>query len=336
MYQSIIIITLLTVVYPRTCPTYTISDLHMVTLEPDHDEGKCHETHQQYASTDALIETIRNHQPVNAYIPIHTKKVFIHSGIPRKDEKQNAIILYCPGYSGPFGNARYKYNGGGVYSVSKAIASGIINTTTLTFDFPTDNLKNFNFGQTDDQYCLQLVYDYVVKKHPNRPIILFGDCRGATTILNFIASCKDWKHITAVEAVILFYPSVSLRHLSKQIAKNYLPWIPHADRLLHAFFVSIFPCYKENFTTIFDIKRCVPPQLPILICCLEDDSVVSHEEVEAIAQHLRQSDNPNIHLFTIRNPLLKHGKLTESYESAQIVNLFLKEYGFPYNSSLTH
>jgi len=316
--------------------TYTMSELGSITFEPKHKEKKCCETHQQHLSIHTVIQSLRNNQPVNACISLRNKKVLIHSGVPRKDEKSSAIIIYCPGYSGPLGNARYKYKGGGAYSVSKAISSGIINTTTMTFDFPTDSLNTFNFGQTDDQGCVKLVYNYVVKKHPNRPIILFGDCRGATTILNFIASCRNWKHIENVKAVVLFYPSLSLQHLSKQVSENYLSWMPYSNRFLHAFFLAIFPRYKANTRTILDIKNCVPPQLPILICCLKNDAIVSYKEVEILARHLKKSNNPFVHLFTIQSPLLKHGKLTESYESAQMVNLFLKQYGLPYDYSLAY
>lgn len=165
---------------------------------------------------------------------------------------------------------------------------------------------------------------------------MFGDCRGATTILNFIASCKNWKDIENIKAVILFYPSLSLKHLSKQVSETYLSWMPYSDRFLHRFFLTIFSRYKNSTHTILDVKKSVPPQLPILICCIKNDAIVSYEEVKTITRHLRKSNNPYVHLFTIQNPLLKHGKLTESYESAQMVNLFLKQYKLPYDHSLTY
>lgn len=114
MYQGIIIVISFVCITPICLlPLYTMSDLNSITFEPKHIEKSCCEAHQDHQSIHSVIQNLRNNQPINAYISLRNKKVFIHSGIPRKDENHSAIIIYCPGYSGPLGNARYKYKGGG-------------------------------------------------------------------------------------------------------------------------------------------------------------------------------------------------------------------------------
>lgn len=301
----------------------TLKKLHTLTLEP------LKKVPGHYLELPDFIDHIKTNKSVNT--PVAMPKSFSASSDGVINVNQNPIALFSRGYAGLGSRARFRGVGNGAYYALRYIDNQIINTPCITFDYP-DNRATFDFGQTIDQACFATVYHEVNKYYD--AIILAGLSRGATTILNVLASPPAGQSLDPIKAVILESPSISFKTFSKSVAKNYLRWLPHAETILYKFYKFWFPNYNSCAPTILDTAHNIKNKdLPILIAHLKQDKCVSLEDMELLRDTLKNAGMENVHLAVIDDPSphMRHARLILSPQYHQAANAFLKKYGLPHD-----
>lgn len=226
--------------------------------------------------------------------------------------------------------------GRGAYAASRYIANGAIpqNATCVTFDY-RDTRAGFNLGQETDQQALKLAVDEVARQA--HPIILFGACRGALNILNFITTQPTAEIQKNMRAVIVEAPPFSLHDVCKQHARSYLPLslAPEASgEFLYALYRAALPAHKNIESTIVQNVANIPADLPILIVHLQKDTYVSDENIQLLLQELVATGHTKVHVLALNDPTLSHATMSTAPAYARAIHAFLQLYGLPHDAQL--
>lgn len=228
--------------------------------------------------------------------------------------------------------------GRGAYKASRYIANGAIpqQATCVTFDY-RDTRTGFNLGQDVDQQSLKLVVDEVI--HQQHPMVLFGACRGALNILNFITS-QPTKYIADnIKAVILEAPPFSLKEVCKRIAQVRFPLCLAPDATgpwLYYIYRSVLPAYKDRDDAILKNIANIPKELPILIIHLHNDNVVCGENIKKLVKELVATGHTNVHVLIFNDPTLAHTTMSIAPAYSRAIHAFLKQYALPYDEPLAN
>ena len=181
----------------------------------------------------------------------------------------------------------------------------------VTFDFP-DNPETFNFGQTRDQHYLDLVYKEIIKQNRDIKITLVGICRGALTILNYLAN-KTNREVSNIKAVILDEPAnPSMKELIHPIS--------------YFFAKPFFPHYQENHPTFFDALS-FPRSIPIALGSIEGDAISSR--ANNVVKRLRNFGCSQLYNYTHNKRKHIHGLLVHDHTFVWLVNMMLYRNNLP-------
>ncbi|MFI5332896.1 MAG: alpha/beta hydrolase family protein [Candidatus Babeliales bacterium] len=228
--------------------------------------------------------------------------------------------------------------GRGAYKASRYIANGVIpqQATCVTFDY-RDTRTGFNLGQDIDQQSLKLVVDEVI--HQKHPMVLFGACRGALNILNFI-STQPTKYIADnIKAAILEAPPFSLKEVCKRLAQIRFPlyFAPGTTApLLYDVYRSVLPAYKDRDDDILKNVANIPKELPILIIHLHNDNVVCGQNIKNLLKELIRTGHTHVHALILNDPTLAHTTMSTAPAYSRAIHAFLKQYELPYDEPLAH
>ena len=177
----------------------------------------------------------------------------------------------------------------------------------VTFNF-IDHFKSLNLGQTLDQKCLDLVYQKIIQINPKVKIILYGFCRGALTVLNYLAN-KTNQEISNVKAVILDEPlTPDIKNIDLLYEPAFiLPWILDP---LHVCVNSLYrilkrslPNRKTDETNVLTNSKKLPGDIPFYIGYIPTDPCGI--DIEKVIQKI--DSKGNIHLLKCHNAI--HGNL---------------------------
>ncbi len=268
---------------------------------------------------------INNKKCVEIKLPPEDK-IFYKLSIKIPSRDNGIISITVPSYAGLSGNARYKYAGSGAYTTFKYIQAGLYapNSSLISFDGQLSYRAYFNYGQQLDQACLNTIYEQTIKNNPKAKIVLYGSCKGASTILNYLTNPEYQKNkFENIKAVILESPSISLESITKHIAKNHLP--KSLQPVLPHLFGAFFPNYKWGAPTMIDYASNLPNHIPILIGYLQQDKTANYRDVLKIYEVFEKAGKNKIQLFKSSNTLLKHGHLSKANDFQQRVQEFLKQ-----------
>jgi len=305
--------------------TPTLDNLNIVTFTPDVEKSS-----PKTSSIDEICKSIQNGTFSDTSMELTelpNNKIAVSAGVPSGNAK--TIIINVSGFAGSSGNARYKYVGAGAYATCNNLKNGIIHAPCVSFDGTTNFRRSFNFAQTMDQECLDVVYQQVLKMNPEASIVMIGSCKGATTILNYLVAYHQNPKLNNLKAIILESPSVCLEDLTDQVAKNHVPSMLQWS--LPYIFKAWFPAYVWNQKTILTIpSENIPTDIPIFIGSLEHDKVANPKNAEDIANKLAEVCK-NVYLFKSTNRALTHGKIGQDKRYQQAVNAFLKKNNLPHN-----
>lgn len=166
--------------------------------------------------------------------------------------------------------------------------------------------------KTIAQHCLSKI-----------PIILFGYCKGATSIIKYVAE----RNPKNVQALILITPCADM--LKAKDAYNSKIGIPKPfDKII---FNICFPSYSiQTVPPIISIKKIENKELPILILHSEDDLYIPFSESLSLYKSLINYGFKNVFLATLKGSHFDQiAKDSTTYLTA--IHTFYKYFNFSYN-----
>lgn len=214
-----------------------------------------------------------------------------------------------------------------LHEATTLVCAANIPSTCVTFEF-NDERRSFNFGQKGDLTRLSLIYEELAQTHE---LVLFGSCRGGTTILNLLSN-PDTPYKSSIKALVLESPSLSLAQLAEQVGRNYLGWLPSSGSLIHTFFRTWFPSYDAHFPSCLNQLTHIPHDLPILIGHVENDKVIAWSEIHDLVKGLVESGHSDVYLARIVDPAISHARLNTNEQYRQVLNAFLAHYKLPHDA----
>lgn len=191
-------------------------------------------------------------------------------------------------------------------------------------------------GQENDIACLHEAYTKVRELFPDCGVILVGISRGASTILNYLAS----EYITTgdtdyIKAVVLESPFDSLSSVVKHLLDRYrLSWLPFSKQVAYKICHKYFP--NVNPKGIFPIKVTdkIPAHIPIMLVHSKKDKVVPVTSSRNLYIKLRSTGNNHVYLVELLSG--SHGKLLHGPDADLYffsVHAFYKKYGLYCNEN---
>lgn len=183
-----------------------------------------------------------------------------------------------------------------------------------------------SLGQEDEIDRLNKVYESIVeifcdRSFPVPPIVLVGVSRGASVILNFLATRQP----RYVVAAICESPFDSIRHVAAHIASYYLP-----QRLRSIGEKLFFSCFFNHDSEGINPSGCVAninPNIPILLIASKEDVRVPFESTERLYKAMKkQKKNVCFKVFEQG----KHAKILKENEKEyqEALESFLINYIF--------
>lgn len=230
------------------------------------------------------------------------------------------------------------------YTKGKSDLPTFIDGRLFTYDYP-DAITHFwrvNFtktglGQHNEIMGLQSAYNQTIttldaSEDKNKDIILVGISRGATSILNFMGLHRP----TRVKAVIVESPFDSTRTIAKNMLKRCsLDAVPGMQTIAHGIISGIFWRHSINGAQAINSVEAIDKNLPILLVCSQQDTIVPAESTIALYKKLKATGHQNVHLFVAqhgRHGRILHGPDGTAYQYA--VHAFYKKYGLSYDPKL--
>ncbi len=152
----------------------------------------------------------------------------------------------------------------------------------------------------------------LVQKHPGKNLILFGVSRGASTIINYVALHKPGN----VKALILESPFDDMYSVVNGILRKiYAHWIPGLTTIGDLACATIFNNYSTCAIAPRDVVAHMPPHIPVLIVCSEQDQLIPAASSQALHQQLIETDHQQAFLLTLATG--KHGHIITSDSGAE-------------------
>jgi predicted esterase len=264
--------------------------------------------------------------PDRAYV-CADKKPYITTLVRRdipSPQEASTLLIFSRGYAKK-SSSLYEMPriGGGLYNAHQYVCGGAIFMPCVTFDYP-DDAKYFNFGQDIDQACLEVMYAQVKQVNPTAELILFGDCRGAHSVLRFLT-----KHPEASDTIILASPLVSARDLIERISSSYL-WMlgGFGPNVLKNFMGWYFPNYNPHKDDLEQHLHLIKGKR-IFIGHRLGDKVISDNSVYRLARALRE--NNEVYLFLTHDNKHPHSRLYDCPPFSRALNAFYARYNLPYD-----
>ncbi|MCK5632627.1 hypothetical protein KAH94_02680 [bacterium] len=189
------------------------------------------------------------------------------------------------------------------------------------------HLSKANLAQENDIQALQ----NAVKKHDAN--VLMGLSRGASTIITFLATHK----VAGLKAVILESPFDCMENVAKALIckRLHLGWIPGLARFAAYTIPWILREYKRDGIKPIDVIHNIPKDLPILLICSLEDSLIPVSSTIALYNRLCQTGHKKAHLLILDYG--KHSKLVigpDYQRYKEVCHAFCKEYGLSYDKQL--
>jgi len=218
----------------------------------------------------------------------------------------------------------------------------IIDVPFATFNFPDASnpilgIKGWKFWQSslggrNEIDALANAYDETVKICPSDyGIVLVGLSRGASVTLSFTALYKPDR----VRALVVESPFDSVTSLIEGIHRN-MPYLLQKVPGIQSFigFIMRFLAARRasNEAQPIDIVDQIPQDLPILIVCSQEDTLVEAKSSIRLYRKLRESGH--VHAYLLVLPHGDHAKLLQGpngdiYE--QTVHAFYERYNLPHD-----
>lgn len=314
-------------------PKITINSLHTATIERFQNNKK-----QTIVSTHDIVVSIRsgafnkNNTPLFATIKdkydkskvIETVKVAPGVAINKNDKW---ITLVCRG-----GKSELSRRIRGFLCSYGALRFESLTTNKIVmFDY-FDALHQVSYGQGQDIFSVKTVYDTILQKNSDLNIILFGECMGTISMLNFV----EQSHFPNVKGIVMITPAISLKHVAYRLPKQWLNTSILNNKigqcLIHgALSLGLLrynPLIEYNlFQKIKNIKN----QKIILHHLVDKDHIVDNNGIIELIHLLNFNETNTIYLNLVIEKNIAHETVIEA-ESVKLVNhAFYQSIGAPHD-----
>lgn len=247
----------------------------------------------------------------------------------QKTPSKSFVFIYSHGF-----------NSAGVKS-QKYIRHEILPNNTLSFNY--DDAKRYikfkegiglalglhksAIGQINDVQKLSEQIDQIESYN----IILFGESRGASTIINYLGS--KLSRPDKIKAVVLDSPFDQLLNvISHRLNRLHLSRFIK-PQFIEKCFCSISKNYKlDGIQPIKSVSH-INQTIPILFICSQEDKSVPWISSLKLYKNLILNNHQNAHILIL--PHGKHACLTDGEcknEYRAVIHAFFKKYGAPYNA----
>ena len=301
-----------------------ISSLKIVSFTPIPNDKR--NTKVIVAETKEQILSVLTQPKINSYVQIKNQTYHILNNLPfNVDDKKETIITLC---SGGYSNNGNPYSYCGYLSIKTGVCPE--NATCITFEFPTDTFRKFNFCQTDDLNCIKDILTYILRCYKKPQIILYGGCKGATCFMNFLSEqvkSGDKEHfLPFIKIIIAESPPISVNSALQRtpcycLSINVLKYC--------------FPNFNHDQETILD-KRYYP-LIPTLIGSLPGDTIAERKDLLLLQKRLNDIAKKEIvesltlnvceiiSIFLSEDNSLIHGQLAKDQKYQVFVKEFVKK-----------
>jgi len=162
--------------------------------------------------------------------------------------------------------------------------------------------------------------------------VLYGVSRGASALINLVGTI--YKHnktgCADIRALVLESPFDHVRSVACAVThKLYLSRFPYMSSVVHFAMSALFRLYREKGVSPLYSAKTIPHEIPILIICSKEDTLVPWDSSYRLYEILRKVGHKNTHILIMDTG--KHADLScEIYH--ETVHAFYKHYGLPHNS----
>jgi fermentation-respiration switch protein FrsA (DUF1100 family) len=235
-------------------------------------------------------------------------------------------------YSHGFGSTSEKATS---YVKSDIIPDDVIRFNYQDADLKFEPIKGIGIGLKLWKSCIGQEDDIKrladqIKRVIDKDLVLFGESRGSSAIINYLGSASYSKNI---KAVVVDSPFDTMQNvLFHRLNRFYLDKII-SPATVEKYLPYIVTQYKvDGLLPIKSIKN-VPNNLPILFICSKEDKVVPHTSSIELYKKLRAQGHDKAHILIVdhgAHAWLMTGKSKEVY--LNVVHAFYKKYGIEHNS----
>lgn len=205
----------------------------------------------------------------------------------------------------------------------------IIQKPFFSFNFPDASRTGFDRSQTSLGQENEIVtLSNAHKKIPHNKIILMGMSRGASTIINFLAT----RHPTNIAAAILESPFDSI--IDTLVTHCGSSWVSYLPRLLYTSPNVIFGKFDPKGIFPINVVNKIDYNLPIFIVASLQDSFIPAFNTATLYLKLRESGHQHVYFLLLNKGV--HGYLLEdddAYLYIDAVHAFYQKYQLPYHPS---
>jgi pimeloyl-ACP methyl ester carboxylesterase len=211
----------------------------------------------------------------------------------------------------------------------------LIHTPFISFNYPDATNKfyrvNYNetsFGQENEIGRLYKAYNTALShyKKDSCDIILCGLSRGASNVLIF----AGLYNLRQVKAIVVESPYYSMSEVIKSLmTKKNMGWldISYGETIAE----YIFKKYSRHGLSPAKCLESIPKDMPILIICSQEDSLVPASTSINVYKKLLESGHTNAYLFVTEHG--KHAAILQGPDGEKyqwVVNAFYKKYNLPH------
>lgn len=210
----------------------------------------------------------------------------------------------------------------------------VIKHPIISFNFPDAHAKHgfdrtkTSLGQQNEILALSNAYHQAKEKALG--VILVGMSRGASVIINFLGLNKPEYVVAAI--VESPFDSV-LNALQTQLQKSKINWIP--DFIAATSPYVLFGKYNRHGIYPIDAADKIQSDLPILIICSLEDTVIPAHNSAQIYLKLQETNHDHAYLLILNKGI--HGHLLWHADGdlyLNCVHAFYKKYGLAHNPTL--
>ena len=204
----------------------------------------------------------------------------------------------------------------------------LIQQPLQTFNFPDATKNGFDgsqtsLGQTNEIQALANAYEKIKQKK----VVLMGMSRGASTILNFLATRKP----TSVAAAVVESPFDSITDALDLFCKNAgVNWIPYG--ILHTSPNWFFGKFDRRGIFPIKVVHNINKEIPILIVASLQDALIPAHNTASL--YLKLRDHGHEHVYFLLLDHGEHGYLLENIDAPlyfNTVHAFYEKYNLPHN-----
>jgi hypothetical protein len=213
---------------------------------------------------------------------------------------------------------------------------GFIHTPFVSFNYPDAtnrfyrvNYYETSFGQSNEINRIYKTYQKTIEHFGDCDIILYGLSRGASNLVIF----AGMHQLDNVKALVLESPYCSMTEVIAHVMnKKGVSWLPISYGEALAEF--LFKKYTRHGNTPEKYAANIPLDMPILIVCSEEDTLVPCSTSFNLYKQLVKTGHRHVYIFMTekgRHAFIIQGPDGEKYEA--VANAFYKKYNLTHDAA---